>query len=279
VLRLLVTLTVVVALLSVPIADGRVAEHNPVELTDPTGDSNGAPDITRVTVANDLSGMILFLVQVANRDGFVANDDVLVYIDSDRSAATGLAERGGGVDYLLRIDTTGQQFGLARWNGTTFVPTPSTTLRVEWRAGYVLFVNRSELGGTNSFAFFVRTRLQSHPANPSDLAPGDGYQPYTVSTPHIDVIRPTFSPASPRARSTFRLRSVQLAFETGETARAASFACRATLAGKRARGTGPGGCTFKLPKSAKGKRFAITITVTAPGGKAETFRPYAFRVR
>lgn len=278
-LRLLITLTAVVAVLSVPSAHGRVTDHNPVEVADPTGDGNGAPDITRVTVANDLSGMILFLVQVANRTGLVANDDVLVYIDSDRSAATGLAERGGGVDYLLRIDATNQQISLGRWNGTTFETAPSTTLRGEWRAGYVLFVNRSDLGGTNSFAFFVRTRVQSHPANPSDVAPTDGYQPYTLSPPHIDVIRPTFSPASPRAGSTFRLRSVQLAFETGETARAASFACRAKLAGKRIRGAGPGGCTFKVPKSAKGKRFAITITVTAPGGRAETFRPYAFRVR
>lgn len=278
-LRLLITLIAVVAVLSVPSAHGRVADHNPVEVSDPAGDSNGAPDITRVTVANDLSGMILFLVQVANRTGFVANDDVLVYIDSDRSAATGLAERGGGVDYLLRIDATGQQISLGRWNGSTFETAPATTLRGEWSAGYVLFVNRSEFGGMNSFAFFVRTRVQSHPGNPSDLAPGDGYQQYTLSPPHIEVVRPTFSPASPRAGSTFRLNSVQLAFETGETARAASFACRAMLAGKRIRGTGRGGCTFKLPKSAKGKRFAITLTVAAAGGKAETFRPYTFRVR
>lgn len=266
------------ALLAVP-AYGRVTDHNPLEANDGAGDSNGAPDITRVTVANDLSGFVLFLVQVANRTGLVADDELLIYVDSDRSAATGFPERGGGVDYLLRIDATGRQISLGRWNGTSFETAPSSTLRGVWTAGYVLFVNRSELGGTGSFGFFARTRLQSRPGTAADVAPADGYLTYTLSPPHIEVIRPTFSPASPRAGSTFRLGSVQLAFETGETARAASFGCRATLAGKQIRGTGPGGCTFRLPKSAKGKRFAITITVTATGGKAETFRPYAFRVR
>ena len=68
-----------------------VADHNPVEVTDPTGDSNGAPDITGVTVANDLSGTILFVVEVANRTDFVPRDEVLIYIDSDRSALTGFS--------------------------------------------------------------------------------------------------------------------------------------------------------------------------------------------
>jgi hypothetical protein len=274
----LVPLVLLFGVLSVSTAYGRVADHNPIEVTDPAGDSNGAPDITGVTVANDLSGTILFVVEAANRGGFVANDDVLIYVDSDRSAATGLPERGGGVDYLLRIDATTQQISLGRWNGTGFETASSTTLRGEWRSGYVVFVNRSELGGTGAFAFFVRTRLQSGPGQ-FDVAPTDAYLPYTLRPPHIEVIRPAFSPAAPRAGSTFRLNSVQLAFETGESARAAAFTCRVTLSGRRLRGTGRGGCTFKLPKTAKGKRFVITITATAAGGAPETFRPYSFRVR
>lgn len=246
-------------------------------MTDPGGDSNGAPDITGVTVANDLSGIILFVVEVGNLSGFAPNDEVLIYIDNDRSAATGSPDHGGGVDYRLRIDATTSN--LDRWNGTGFETAPRTTFRVNWVNGYVAVVNRSELGATSAFAFFVRTRLQSGANNQMDVAPGDVYFPYTLSPPHIDAIRPRFSPAAPRAGSTFRLNSVQLQFETAESATAAAFTCRATLAGKRIRGTGRGGCAFKLPKTAKGKRFVITITATATGGKAETFRPYAFRVR
>jgi hypothetical protein len=279
VLRLLVALTAVVALLSVPIADGRVADHNPVEVTDPTGDSNGAPDITGVTVANDLSGNILFVVEVSNRTGFARDDDLLIYIDTDRSAATGLPERGGGVDYLLRVDATTSQITLGRWNGTGFEGAPGATLRGAFVNGYVAQVHNSELAATTAFAFFVRTRLQGSAGPQFDVAPTDTYHQYALAPPHIDAIRPRFSPAAPRAGSTFRVNSVQLAFETGETATAAAFTCRATLAGRRIRGTGRGGCTFKLPKSAKGKRFVLTMTAAATRGRAETFRPYAFRVR
>ena len=74
-------------------AYGQALDHNPSKAADPVGDSNGAPDITGVTVANDLSGTILFVVEVANRTGFVASDDILIYIDSDRSALTGYPER------------------------------------------------------------------------------------------------------------------------------------------------------------------------------------------
>ena len=278
-LRLLLTLTAVVAALAVSPAHGRVSDHNPVEVTDPTGDSNAAPDITGVTVANDLSGMILFVVEVANRGGFAREDDVLFYIDSDRSAATGLPERGGGVDYLLRIDATTSQITLGRWNGSGFEPAPGTTLQGAWANGYIAGVDRAELGGTNGFAFFVRTRWQGRAGDQFDFAPTDAYFPYNLTPPHIDAIRPRFSASAPRAGSTFKVNSVQLQFETAETAAAAAFTCRATLAGKRIRGTGRGSCTFKLPKSAKGKRFVLTMTAAAAGGRPESFSPYAFRVR
>ena len=273
----LLALAVLAAVLFVAQASGRVADHNPVEVTDPTGDGNGAPDITGVTVANDLSGTILFVVEVANRTDFVARDEVLIYVDADRSAVTGSPERGGGIDYRLRIDSTSSDF--ERWNGTRFEPTSRTTVRVAWVNGYVASVNHSELGATGAFAFFVRTRMQEGPGTQFDVAPTDSLFAYVLSPPHIDAIRPSFSPAAPRAGATFKVNSVRMQFETGELAVASAFTCRATLAGKRVRGTGRGGCTFKLPKTAKGKRFVLTMTATATGGKAETFAPYAFRVR
>lgn len=265
------------AVLSVSPASARVADHNPVEVTDPTGDGNGAPDITGVTVANDHSGTILFVVEVANRTDFVARDEVLISVDTDRSAATGSPERGGGIDYRLRIDATSSDF--ERWNGTGFEPAPRTTVRVAWVNGYVASVNRSELGATTSIAFSVRTRMQEGPGNQFDVAPTDSLFAYALSPPHIDAIRPSFSRAAPRAGATFKVNSVRIQFETAELAVASAFTCRATLAGKRIRGTGRSGCTFKLPKTAKGKRFVLTMTATAAGGKAETFAPYAFRVR
>lgn len=256
-------------------AQARVFDHNPIEVADPGGDSTGAPDITRVTVANDLAGNILFVVQVGNRTGFAANDGVAIFIDTDRSVQTGIAV--SGVDYAIGFDGGVPAVGLARWSGTTFEDAPSTTLRGSWAPGYAAVVNRSELGNTTAFDFQVVSLLLE--GEDIDVAPDTDFQSYTLSPPHIETIAPRFSTAAPRAGTTFRLRRVQLKFETEETAPAATFTCRATLAGNRIRGTGTGGCAFKLAKTAKGKRLVITVTATPTGGKAQTFPAYTFRVR
>lgn len=112
-----------------------------------------------------------------------------------------------------------------------------------------------------------------------DEAPAGLYHDYTLAPPHVGKIAPKWAPAAPRAGAAFRLNSVQLTFETNETAAAATFTCRATLAGKRLRGTGRGGCTFKLAKTAKGKRLVVTITAAPTGGEAQTFPAYTLRVR
>ena len=273
--RGLILIVVCAALLAVSPAQGRVADHNPVRTADPAGDSNGAPDITGVTVANDLSGVLLFVVQVGNREGVVANDLVTFLFDSDLSSATGQ----GGVDFIIRIDGTTQRVFFVRWNGTAFESVATTSLRAVWDSGYVVAINRTELGNTGAFDFLVVTSLANGTETQFDLAPEGQDGHYEVSAPHVGSITPRFSPAAPKAGATFRLNNVTLKFETDETAAARTFSCRATLAGKRLRGTGPGGCTFKLPKTAKRKQLVVTVTVTPAGGKAQAFPAYRFRVR
>lgn len=274
ILRLLVSAVLSAALFAAP-AQARLADHNPVETTDATGDSGGAPDITGVTVANDFGGNILFVIEVGNRTGFAANDLVAISIDSDRNARTGTPT---GSDYVIAIDAGARAVALLRWIGTTLERVATTTLRPsDWGPGYVALINRSELGDTTTFDYRVVTFLAV--GDDADLAPATGSLTYTLASPHIEAIAARFSTTVPRAGKSFRLSTVRLTFETGETAIAARFTCRATLAGKRIRGTGPGACTFKLPKSAKGKKLVITITATAAGGRPETFAPYAFKVR
>ena len=263
------------ALFAVAPAQGRVADHNPARTTDVAGDSGAAPDITGVTVANDLAGNILFVVQVGNREGFVANDIVVIFFDSDRNVATG--SPGTGVDYFIAIDATVPAIGLVRWNGTTFEDVAATTLRGGWGSGYAALINRSELGGTTSFDFQVITGLGE--GEGVDRAPEADFGTYAVAPPHIASIVPRFSTKAPRAGATFRLQSVALMFESQEKGVAGSFTCKATLAGKRLKGTGPGGCTFKLPATAKGKQLVVTVSATPTGGKAQTFPAYKFRVR
>jgi hypothetical protein len=270
-------LTVVAAismLVAAPVS-ARVDDHNPIEVSDPRGDSAGAPDITRVTVANDLAGNILFVVQVGNRTGFAANDAVAIFIDTDRSAQTG--DPNTGVDYAIGFDAGVPAVAFARWNGTTFEDAPSTTLRGGWAPGYAAVINRAELANTTAFDFGVIAFLLE--GEDSDLAPNTDFQTYTLAPPHIQTIAPRWAPTAPRAGASFRLSSVQLTLETEEKAAAATFTCRATLAGKRLRGTGRGGCTFKLAKTAKGKRLVVTVSATPTGGTAQTFPAYTFRVR
>lgn len=262
------------ALLAVAPAQAHVADHNPARTPDVAGDSGAAPDITGVTVANDLSGNILFVVQVGNREGFVANDLVAIFLDTDRNSGTG--GLGAGVDYLIGIDATTPQIGLAKWNGTTFEDVAATTLRGGWGSGYAVLINRAELGNATAFDFGVVTLLDQ--GDGADRAPESDFGTYTIAPPHIASIVPRFSPTAPRAGATFKLQSVALTFESEEKGVAGSFTCRATLAGKRVKGTGPGGCTFKLPKTAKGKQLVVTVTATPTGGKAQTFPAYKFRV-
>lgn len=266
------------ALGATPVA-ARVIDHNPVGVPDPTGDSNGAPDITRVSVANSNAGDLLFLVQVANRTDVVANDLVAIFIDSDQNGETGERSEDGGIDYVIFIHGTDRQIALLRWNGADFDPVETTSLRGVWDDGYVVSVNRAELGNASAVRFYAQTLLENGTDDQSDSAPDGVYHDYTLAPPHVEAITPRWAPAAPRAGGTFRLNAVQLRFETDERAAAATFTCRATLAGKRLRGTGRGGCTFKLAKTAKGKRLVVTITAAPTGGKAQTFRAYTFRVR
>lgn len=270
---------VLVAALAAAPAQARVSDHNPVVFPDPAGDSPTAPDITSVAVANTVSGDIFFLIKVANRTAIVANDYAWIGMDTDQNGQTGESNGDGGIDYALVFDGTAGGVLLLRWNGSDYEGVASTTLEAGWDEGYLAKINRAELGNTSALRFFVETGFVEGAPDQFDDTPTGAYHLFALATPHVETIAPRWAPASPRAGRTFRLSSVELTFASTEKAAAASFTCRATLAGKRLRGTGPGGCTFKLAKTAKGKRLVVTITATPTGGKAQTFRPYTFRVR
>jgi hypothetical protein len=264
--------------LAVAPAQAGIAHHNPVGAPDATGDGNGAPDIARVTIANDTGGRVLFVVQVSNREALVAGDRIYIRIDSDRNAQTGEADRGAGIDYMIEIDATARAVLLRRWSGTTFERAETTTLESVFDGGYVVLVNRTDIGNAGAIRFYVRTALASGDAAQSDTAPNAATHEYTLSVSHVDEMTPRWTPAAPRAGRTFRLSALQLTLQTGDRMAAARMSCRAILAGKRLRGTGSGRCTFRLPVSAKGKRLVVEVTAAPAGGEAETGRQ-TFRVR
>jgi hypothetical protein len=260
------------------VAPAGVAHHNPIGMADPLGDANGAPDIVRVTVANDTEGVLLFHVQAPNRAGLAPGDVVLIRIDTDSSAQTGQPDRGGGIDHELEINGTAGAIFFRSWNGATFARAETTTLKGTYDGGYLFGVNRSDLGNPTAIRFYAVTLVADGAAGQADVAPSTSLYDYELSISHVESMTPRWAPVAPRAGRQFRLSALQVTLQTGDRMPAGRFSCRATLAGKRLRGTGRGACTFRLAKSAKGKRLVIAVTASPPGGEAET-GVQSFRVR
>jgi hypothetical protein len=241
--------------------------------TDPAGDSGSAADVTRIDVSNDDAGNITFQVTYGNRpDGLTDQDEVHIWIDSDANPSTGDSY---GYDYVIALAKGGAVLkhstaaGLEDTPSSTFTASPDGT-----RAN----VNHSELANTAKFVFYVAT-ITLIDDSIDYLPDGNQVGVYSLTAPRPTKVTVVFAPKTPKAGTRF-LATVALAqLENGSSLLAPSVACKGTLNGKPIRATAiPGACVWKLPKSAKGKRFAFTIVVDNHGSKG-TFGPWKFNVR
>lgn len=251
--------------------------------TDASGDGKGAADITGVAVTSDANGQILFTISTSGAP--VAQDGrVVAFLDTDLNPASG-APGTLGADYILGVDEDGYSFG--RWTGADWDwDTPYSTVRVIINASGGLFsVNRSELGGTQSFNFWVRTLRGEPSSGQIDDAPDDGGFNYTLPAggPDIREVGVKTTPdAGPRAGRVFTVLPTTLVLPaTGAMITIApqpeSYSCVAKLGAKPLRGKGTGGCTFAIPKKAKGKRLSVVLTVSYQGASKPV--QLAYRVR
>jgi hypothetical protein len=272
--RLLAATAVAAAGLALAQAGGAVGRY-----TDATGDGGGAPDITGVTVQSDGGGQLLFQIGVAD---IPPRSDVTTFLvlNTDANAATGDPEDGS--EYYFVLDEEEYSYWFGRWDGTDWVDTPSETVRIaSTRTAITISVNRSELGDTEAFSFWTRTRAGAADAGQTDRAPEEGEWHYALARggPAIEGVYVTTKPgARPKAGAAFTVVATGLKLPqvargllapTPETHR-----CTATLAGKPLRGTGPTACTWKLDRRSRGKQLVVQLTVTYQGATA-TFRfPY-----
>lgn len=247
--------------------------------TDATGDGSGAPDITGVSVASDANGQIVFTIQMA---GLTLGSPVTyLLLNTDLNLETGEPDTPGA-DYVFGVDDDGYWFG--RWTGSSWDwDTPYTTVGVRGsRSGITISVNRSELGGTGSFNFWARTWAGR---GIYDDAPDDGSWSYAIAAggPEIRGVLAQTNPATgPKAGKPFTITPGGLQLPPdGATAsvlpQPESYSCQATLKGRPLRGSGTGGCTFRIPKSARGKQLAAVLTVSYQGATATT--RFGYRVR
>ena len=252
--------------------------------TDPAGDSRGAPDITGVTVASDPNGQILFTINVAGlqRGAMMAT---ALALDTDVNPATG-SSGWPGSEYLFVVDQYSYSFEFGRWTGSEWNwDTPSATVRVRDGAGSLLVsVNASELGGAQSMNFSVSSFTDVD--GQFDDAPDDGGFNYTLPAggPDIRAVRVEAKPvAGPKAGGTFAVTPVALDLPPSGGMLALSpapesYTCAARLGAKTIKGTGTGGCTFKIPKK-KSKNKTLTVEMTVSYQGATKTVSFAYRVR
>jgi hypothetical protein len=241
-------LTVALPVASLAGATGRLHAKAAAATTfqDPPGDAGAALDITSVTVEGNRTGEMSFRVPLESFDG---DAQLFVAIDIDGSSATG--DRNG-IEFVLDTRPDGS-VRVRQWNRSEFVPFTEAATSFSYTGGAATFRIDAPYLGLLTFMGFgvVSTRGGS-----SDAAPNSGTYRYRAAPPML--VR--FVPRRPVAGKRFTFNSPGAAY----------IYCYASLGGKRIRGEA---CTWKLPRSARGKAFAVQVSVD---GELRTFR---FRVR
>ncbi len=220
---------------------------------DPVGDVSGIPDIQHVAASSTDAGRLTFRITFAAPPAFGNGIGFSLLVDADANPATGHSD---GVDYWFIYRTATGAFEPGVWDGQEFVPYPShATGSIEGNT-VTISVTAKEIGATRAIRYLVASYGQTQVDSAPDT---DGSSEVFVTFPL--KIRPPvsvrFVPRIPRAAKPFR-------------AVGPGISCRATLAGRPLRG----GCRWRLPTTARGKRLAVKVT-----NRAGRTRRFIFRVR
>lgn len=265
------------ALLAVPVA---MAD---ADFTDPSGDAGGAPDVIDVGVFNDSGNRVVFGAKIAGGKAMAADGEIVFVIDSDKNAATG----SNGWDYVVVLSGD-KKWNLLSWNGTEWVEAPANTARLYLYDDVVLFgLDRSELGNTASFDFFVESnQYAGEQVVATDTAPdGEGVWSYAVvrktlgiaATPIVAVTK-----GGARQGKAFVVGYRYGRTDSPEPAAGAKTTCTVTLGGKRiaarvGSSSEVAACTVALPKKAAGTLLKLTLKTTYRG--TSVTRSYSTKVK
>lgn len=254
------------AVLVFALASGQAsAAPSPAEFQDPTADSGSGPDITKVTVSADDAGTVTFRVEISNRPTVSSNLFVLVYLDTDSNPDTG-DPNVGGAEYVLGM--VGGSVALLRWTGSGVEGVTPSSASGGYASGVAtLSVNASDLGGAKQFRFWVGATDNPDDDGNWDAAPRFGAFAYHLETGVVHTIKGYWVPATvlfPKPGRVMSAQGIRLRLDNDEVARADSMQCTLRLAGKTIRPLA-GGCKWRIPASARGKRGTLKITFTYQG--------------
>jgi hypothetical protein len=250
--------------------------------TDGSTEAAGSADISTVSVDNQPGAhTITFKVQIANMPTITEdNAAVGIYLDADDNAQTG---DQAGFECVFGLDNGGWYFGT--WNGSSFADSGAdeSAFHVTYENG--LMTMTTDTGECNlgpKIAFFVLSFRGADPQNPvTDAAPDNDVYEYTLSTtpPTATSFAVQSFPAHPRHGAAFMVSAFGARFSDGTAAAFVGMHCTATLAGHHLAGHGIGGCTFTVPKPAKGKRLAVVVAGKGRTTGAAYHHTFVYTVR
>jgi hypothetical protein len=255
------------AVLALPSAALATGSYN-----DTTGDGNGAPDLQKVTVASDATGKIVITITVDNWPSPPADVRAAVLLDTDMNTATGAPDTYGA-DYLFIEDQSDDTYSFAHWGGSQWVDEAGPTVDVSTdETGVEIDVNRSDLGNTQAFNYWVRTNAGDNWDEQIDDAPNSGAWNYTLAAggPDFRLALMTYTP--PRAGKIFSLKVLGLTVAgriqdpiVNAYPGPDRYSCTASIAGKQLKRLQGAACRFTIPTNAKRKTLVVKTRVTYQG--------------
>lgn len=280
---------VVAAALAAALAFGMSASAGTGSFTDPTGDGNGAPDITGLSMTSDASGTVQLTLTVT---GLEATDpakepEVGVFFDTDKNESTG--SQGGNeyfLDYWRTVDDSG--WDLEKWNGTKYEQAPASQTLTFSRSGGTLtwrFSSKTDIV-TSGFEFYAVALIFDASGNvvARDDAPDDGVWTFDAGAAVIApaIGKPLAVPARPVHSKLFSLSFPITRTDTGEPLEGGTLSVTTTIAGKAvAKNASLSNATahvaVQLPARSNGKTLVVKVTVTANGKTATRTVPYLIR--
>ncbi len=253
----------------------------PKTFADATGDSGTAPDIATIAVTNDDHGRYTFTIGFATL--YTGSDNVAIYMDTDNNASTG-DPQAAGVDYIFVDDYASHTFDLVSWQSSDFAEASHPTADVVVAAdnkSVTMAVNKSDLGGSTGFNFFVVASDGSFDTGHFDDAPSSaGLFSYNAQT--VFTLAPgTSHDGAAKAGGTWTVSMSAVRSDTKATVGSeGTIACKASEGSKKlavvshsflSSGGGRGYsavCTFRVPKTPKQAAVRATVRVTDAGRSA-----------
>ena len=243
-------------------------------------DVQTAPDICGSNLVTNDNIDLLIAMHIHDRDDFAPADAYSIYLDTDANPATGTIAAPGvpaGAEALIQIFD--EESKLLRWNGSAFeqVPTQEPVFTI-WipTMGPIAILDRADLGDVQNINLvFVTSNGVDY-----DYAPDTGAWPYTVAPLQLTPGPLSLSPARAGKPLTAGMEVTESAF--GDPLDDGTITCRAKVGGRSLAGRGKFAndrvaCSWRVPKTARGKRLGGSVAVEFEGVVAK--RSFNVRVK